>query len=73
LPEIVWLQPQETVSFEGRRLRPIDYHRFRSKRGLTQPDSHGSFWQITFAEPVAGPLLLGFGCHFGLGLFTPSE
>lgn len=73
LTEIISLQPQGAVSLEGRQLRPIDYHRFRSKRGLTQPDSHGSLWQITFAEPVVGPLLLGFGCHFGLGLFTPGE
>lgn len=73
LPEIAELQVQETVPIEGRQLRPIDYHRFRRKRGLTQPDSHGSFWQITFAEPVAGPLLLGFGCHFGLGFFIPGE
>lgn len=73
LPDIVGVQAQETVSLEGRRLRPIDYHRFRSKRGLTQPDSHGSFWQLTFAEPVTGPLLLGFGCHFGLGLFLPEK
>lgn len=73
LPEILDLQSQEVVSFEGRSLRPVDYHRFRSKRGLMQPDSRGSFWRLTFAEPVAGPVALGFGCHFGLGLFTPGE
>lgn len=73
MPEIAGLQTQEAVALEGRRLRPTDFHRFRNKRGLTQPDRHGSFWQITFAEPVAGPLLLGFGCHFGLGLFIPVE
>lgn len=73
LPEIVGIAAQETVELEGRKLRPVDYHRFRNKRGLTQPDSHGSFWQIAFAEPVAGPLLLGFGCHFGLGLFTAQQ
>ncbi len=27
---------------------------------------------IEFAEPVQGPLALGFGCHFGLGLFIPA-
>jgi CRISPR-associated protein Csb2 len=26
---------------------------------------------IEFAEPVAGPLCLGYGCHVGLGLFVP--
>jgi len=38
---------------------------------LHQPDRLGSFWRLTFPEPVAGPLALGFGCHFGLGLFKP--
>lgn len=28
---------------------------------------------IEFAEPVQGPLALGFGCHFSLGLFLPFE
>jgi len=28
---------------------------------------------IEFAEPVSGPLLLGRGQHFGLGLFAPSR
>ncbi len=55
--------------------RPIHFHRFREKRGLRQPDRHGSFWRLRFAEPVDpkmhGPLALGFACHFGLGLFRP--
>jgi CRISPR-associated protein Csb2 len=50
----------------------IRFQRFRSKRGLNQPDRHGSFWRMTFAEPVSGPMALGFGCHFGLGLFKPA-
>jgi len=28
---------------------------------------------LEFAEPVSGPLLLGRGKHFGLGLFAPSR
>ncbi|MGH9969295.1 MAG: type I-G CRISPR-associated protein Csb2 [Pyrinomonadaceae bacterium] len=28
-------------------------------------------FEIKFAEEIAGPLALGFGCHFGLGLFVP--
>ena len=51
--------------------RPIHFHRFRSKRGLMQPDRRGSFLRVTFDEPLIGPLALGFGCHFGLGLFKP--
>lgn len=28
-------------------------------------------FRIKFAEPVAGPILLGRNCHFGLGQFVP--
>jgi CRISPR-associated protein Csb2 len=73
LPALDWLQPIDEIPLGGRRLRPIDFHRFRRKRGLTQPDTHGSFWGLTFSKPVTGPLSLGFGNHFGLGVFVPPE
>jgi CRISPR-associated protein Csb2 len=28
-------------------------------------------FEIEFAEPVRGPIAVGFACHFGLGLFLP--
>jgi CRISPR-associated protein Csb2 len=57
----------------GRRLRPLHFHRFRRKRGLNQPDTLGRFVELRFAEPVRGPVALGFGCHFGLGLFEAAD
>jgi len=30
-----------------------------------------SFWRLEFPVPIAGPLALGFACHYGLGLFRP--
>jgi len=62
--------------YEGmdhRRRRPVHFHRFRNTRKrIPQPDTRGQFVQLTFPEPIAGPLALGFGCHFGLGSFTPE-
>ncbi len=57
----------------GRELRPVHFHRFRRRKGLRQPDTQGSFWKLTFPEPVAGPVALGFGCHFGLGIFRATQ
>lgn len=57
------------VRVGGRNRRAVHFHRFRSRRGLRQPDTRGSFWRLTFPEPIPGPLALGFGCHFGLGMF----
>jgi len=62
-----------TISIKGRTRRPVHFYRFRSKRGLSQPDTKGSFWKLTFPEPIYGPLALGFGCHFGLGAFRKQR
>ena len=70
LPELTSVEPVAEIHVAGRARRPIDFHRFRSKRGLAQPDRRGSFWRLHFADPVRGPL--GFGCHFGLGLFAAT-
>lgn len=33
----------------------------------------GCGFQIELAQPVRGPLALGYGCHYGLGLFAPED
>lgn len=72
IPEPLAVQTFDEMNIgRGRKRRPIHFHRFRSRRGLTQPDRVGSFQRLTFPEPIAGPLALGFGCHYGLGLFRP--
>lgn len=64
LPEPRLLEP-----LPDRQPRALDFHRFRSKRGLVRPDRQGCLLRLQFPEPIGGPLALGFGCHFGLGLF----
>lgn len=58
------------IRVQGRLRRAIDFHRFRSRGAERQPDSMGTFLRLQFAEPVKGPLALGYACHFGLGLFA---
>jgi CRISPR-associated protein Csb2 len=70
-PQVQLVVDGEIEIADGLKRRPVHFHRFRSKRGLSQPDTRGCFVELTFAEPVRGPLALGFGCHFGLGLFQP--
>ena len=51
-------------------VRPIDFFRYR--RGGS--NGGGAFnFQIEFAREVPGPLLLGFACHYGLGIFVPDD
>jgi CRISPR-associated protein Csb2 len=62
-----------SVQHGGRLLRPLHFHHFRRKRGLTQPDTLGRLLEVRFAAPIRGPLALGFACHFGLGLFVSCQ
>jgi CRISPR-associated protein Csb2 len=73
LPDIIEIRELRSVSSGGRDLRPVHFHRVRRKRGLTQPDTLGRMLELRFAAPIAGPLALGFACHFGLGLFAPMN
>jgi CRISPR-associated protein Csb2 len=67
------IEPLEAITVNGRERRAVHFHRFRSKRGLKQPDTRGSFWKLTFPEPITGPLALGFACHYGLGVFAAAD
>ena len=46
------------------------FHRFRSRGGEKQHDTRGALLQVTFPVPVNGPVAMGYGSHFGLGLFV---
>lgn len=69
LPIPISCQVLDSITVGGRCLRPIQFTRFRKRRGLHQPDRQGRFLRLQFDQEIAGPLALGFGCHFGLGLF----
>lgn len=45
-------------------------HFVRTRRGgASPPQDVGCLLQLTFAEPVCGPIALGYASHFGMGLF----
>jgi CRISPR-associated protein Csb2 len=54
-------------------LRPIQFKRYRQKRGDDGGNRRSGFFKITFPIPVRGPIALGHSCHFGLGLFVPVD
>lgn len=53
-------------------LRPFDFRRVREKDKEAGPRPCGMF-RLRFSEEVRGPLCLGYGSHFGMGLFVPSK
>jgi CRISPR-associated protein Csb2 len=55
--------------------RPTRWSEFRTRRiegdGRRGP-AGGCGFRITFVEPVSGPIALGYGAHFGMGVFVPD-
>jgi CRISPR-associated protein Csb2 len=48
-------------------------HIVRSRRfGPPPPIDHGFTLKLRFDRDVQGPICLGYGCHYGLGLFAAS-
>lgn len=71
-PQVEYLETIP-VGISKRPRNPLHFRRFREKRGLVQPDRQGCFLRLGFRENIKGPLALGFGCHYGLGLFIPES
>jgi len=69
LPEPVSIKRIDGYQVEGRPLvRWLEFH--TTTYNGTKGNGLAGF-EIEFAEPVRGPIALGFACHFGLGLFLP--
>ena len=47
--------------------------RRRQRGGTPPPVDVGYSLRLRFAEPITGPVTLGYGSHFGLGLFQATE
>lgn len=59
----------DEIEVGGTPRRALNFHRFRSQRRERQHDSSGVLLEIEFPAEVQGPLALGYGSHFGLGMF----
>ena len=67
------LSELQEISSGGTAHRVLHFHRFRSRGREVQHDTAGVFLDVTFPVPVDGPLALGYGSHFGLGLFFARD
>ena len=65
LPEPVSVEPAKPTGL-------FEWVEFRRNRKDEEPRPGYGFW-LEFAEPVAAPFSLGYGCHFGLGQFAAAE
>jgi CRISPR-associated protein Csb2 len=58
------------LDINGRPQSPFAFVRTRHGRGGRRSDMSGGFFMLTFDNDVCGPIALGWGAHFGLGLFA---
>lgn len=67
LPAPVDADVLEAALINGRR---VPWYDFRTIRQDHAPIGHACGFRITFAAPVAGPILVGGGAHYGMGRFV---
>jgi len=71
LPLPAKIDPIEAIPVGSRRLRPLEFQSQRFHGEGLRGGHPGTAFRLTFAKPISGPLALGYGAHFGLGLFVP--
>jgi CRISPR-associated protein Csb2 len=69
--EVQYLNEEQRCG--ARRLRPIQFKRFRQKPGDDGGRRAAGVFRIIFPEPVSGPMCLGHSSHFGMGMFRPAS
>lgn len=62
-----------TIDVGGAPRRSIHFHRFRSRGREAQHDAAGALLEIVLPKAIEGPLAIGYGSHFGLGLFVGED
>jgi CRISPR-associated protein Csb2 len=69
LPKPISITPVSKLESRHRDFRWLEFR--RSRKGESSQIGYG--FSLVFPEPVAGPIALGYGAHFGLGLFVPES
>lgn len=68
-PDPIAVDPMRFTELAEHRTSWSSFHRARSFGDGRRAGSVGYGFRIEFAEPVCGPIALGYGAHFGVGGF----
>lgn len=71
LPALISAEPLDACQLRSRRIRWSEFRRWRSD-GPPPATAFGAGFRLRLASPAAGPIALGYACHFGLGQFVPE-
>ncbi len=72
LPEIREIRNMPHLIAGGHRFSWLDFRCRRKYGSAPDPVGTGRGFQLIFSEQLHGPVSLGYGSHFGLGLFFPT-
>jgi CRISPR-associated protein Csb2 len=72
-PEPVKVEVVLWTNLAGRNTRWLEFKRERKGGEGLKAGELGYGFRIEFPISVRGPIALGYGAHFGLGLFVPAE
>lgn len=72
-PEPVSIERIDNTVLAGRKTRWLEFRRDRYGGNGVKGMEIGYGFIIEFPVPVRGPIALGYGAHFGLGLFVPDD
>ncbi len=63
----------KTTDLNGKKTRWLQFRTLRRSGGGARGANQGFGFRIIFDRRVLGPIALGYGAHFGLGMFTPGS
>jgi CRISPR-associated protein Csb2 len=73
-PAPILVEPVPSTDLAGHETRWLAFQRDRNHgNGRREASGYGYGFRIKFPEQVQGPIALGYGAHFGLGLFVPES
>ncbi len=73
LPRPLQVERIPDTDLGGKRTRWMAFRTARKRGHGLRAAAHGVGFRIRFDRPVRGPVVAGYGAHFGLGSFVPVE
>ncbi len=70
-PEPKKIQQINFTELAGRRTKWVEFRLERKNGGGLRSGNIGYGFKVEFEKEVEGPIAVGYGAHFGLGLFVP--
>ncbi len=71
-PQPARIEARKSTNLAGHETRWLEFRRERKAGNGKRATNTGYGFRVEFAESVMGPIVVGYGAHFGLGLFVPE-